>query len=405
MKKLTPIVLAILSLPAGAQVIWEKAATEDQAFQLAEDGLVRYGTGNFWREKSFPQGPVLCANSVFGDPKVGIVKECQIQKAPPPVLPHDPNHGNTGPVIDMSSVPVPQVGRFVGLRVGVNNKLLPVKGEGGEFRVGCDTTHYLKDDPLLYPGQPGRAHLHAFFGNSSTSAYSTQESLLGVERTGCVGGTANRSSYWVPTIIDILTGKVIPFDGGNIYYKKAIQKTSTDYVAFPQGMAAIAGDAKNEDDKKTTGRFICYGPQGQNPGWAGNITDAVAKGTCVAGGKMVMEVNFPQCWDGKNLRSANHTSHLARPVKGACPTTHPKKLPHYTMNMAVPIKVGMNPANWALSSDSYVLSKPKLKRGLSAHADAIWNWDPVIQGRWLAGCVNGKRDCHNHFLGDGGILQ
>ncbi len=42
------------------------------------------------------------------------------------------------------------------------------------------------------------------------------------------------------------------------------------------------------------------------------------------------ELMFPMCWDGKNLKSANHKDHMAYPtliMDGDCPSTHPVKLP------------------------------------------------------------------------------
>ena len=49
----------------------------------------------------------------------------------------------------------------------------------------CDYSHSLKDDPIVYPGQPGVSHLHDFYGNTTTNAYSTIASLL-AKRFGLV---------------------------------------------------------------------------------------------------------------------------------------------------------------------------------------------------------------------------
>ena len=39
-----------------------------------------------------------------------------------------------------------------------------------EFSVLCTPTHQLPDDPIVYPNQPGAAHMHQFIGNPSTNA-------------------------------------------------------------------------------------------------------------------------------------------------------------------------------------------------------------------------------------------
>src|SRR5436190_523213 len=34
----------------------------------------------------------------------------------------------------------------------------------GAFRTGCQLTKFAFDDPIVYPNQPGKSHLHTFFG-------------------------------------------------------------------------------------------------------------------------------------------------------------------------------------------------------------------------------------------------
>ncbi len=47
-----------------------------------------------------------------------------------------------------------------------------------EFQANCAVTHTAPDDPIVYPGQPGKSHDHTFMGNRSTNAGSTTASLL-----------------------------------------------------------------------------------------------------------------------------------------------------------------------------------------------------------------------------------
>ena len=52
---------------------------------------------------------------------------------------------------------------------------------------------------------------------------------------------------------------------------------------------------------------------------------------CPAG--IMVNTRFPTCWDGKNLDSADHQSHISYPSSGTfesngpCPATHPVKVP------------------------------------------------------------------------------
>src|SRR5213079_507048 len=43
----------------------------------------------------------------------------------------------------------------------------------GRFVSVCEFSHQSMNDPIVYPGKPGKSHLHEFFGNASTNAYST----------------------------------------------------------------------------------------------------------------------------------------------------------------------------------------------------------------------------------------
>ena len=41
------------------------------------------------------------------------------------------------------------------------------------------------------------------------------------------------------------------------------------------------------------------------------------------GGGTVLQIRFPDCWDGRNLDSADHKSHMAYTVGGGCPSNYP----------------------------------------------------------------------------------
>jgi hypothetical protein len=46
----------------------------------------------------------------------------------------------------------------------------PPKLHGNNFYANCRFSHTNDDDPIVYPGQPGKSHPHTFFGNNSTDA-------------------------------------------------------------------------------------------------------------------------------------------------------------------------------------------------------------------------------------------
>src|SRR5206468_12171925 len=92
-----------------------------------------------------------------------------------------------------------------------NTALQPAWGSGaipgsaapdviGAFRFICTAGQVLPDDPIVYPGQPGKSHLHQFYGNEDANAYSTFASLRAKGTSTCNRGpqAANRSGYWMP---------------------------------------------------------------------------------------------------------------------------------------------------------------------------------------------------------------
>src|SRR4029450_12324891 len=44
-----------------------------------------------------------------------------------------------------------------------------------------------------------------------------------------------------------------------------------------------------------------------------------------------LQVNFPNCWDGTRLDSADHKVHMAYSTDGVCPASHPVETPALTI--------------------------------------------------------------------------
>jgi hypothetical protein len=96
----------------------------------------------------------------------------------------------------------------------------------GAFRFICTAGQVLPDDPIVYPGQPGKSHLHQFYGNEAADASSTYASLRSKGTSTCNHGpfAANRSAYWMPAMLDG-AGEVVKPAFVSIYYKGARRAT------------------------------------------------------------------------------------------------------------------------------------------------------------------------------------
>lgn len=86
---------------------------------------------------------------------------------------------------------------------------------------------------------------------------------------------------------------------------------------------------------------------------------------------MRAEVFFPSCWDGKNLDSPDHKSHMAYPIQnfnsGDCPDTHPVHLVSLFFEMFVSVdQFPYVPGRWVYSFGDNV--------GLGLHGDFQDGW-------------------------------
>lgn len=304
------------------------------------------------------------------------------------------------PVIDVSKIPAAGAA-FDTARVQpvdlTNPQNVPPVSDIGAFRTSCTFSHMSFDDPIVFPGQSGASHLHTFFGNSLTSATSTVASIAASGGSTCAGGTLNRTAYWVPALIDTATHIPLVPTLALIYYKTGYEGVNpADVKALPTGLRFISGSAK----ATTPGgpmHFACLG-QSADQSWQDHIP------SCLAGDELIVGLDFPQCWDGVNLDSPDHASHVVgashERTPPGCPADHPVALPQisYLIHYAVP---STGSASWRLSSDNYPATMPG---GYSGHGDYMMGWDAKTMQTFITNCDNTSKDCHGYLLGDGTIL-
>jgi hypothetical protein len=303
----------------------------------------------------------------------------------------------------------------------VNSELVPSWGTGaipasaspdvvGAFRFICNAGQLLYDDPIVYPGQAGKSHLHQFYGNTGANANSTYSSLRGGGSSTCMS-PLNRSAYWMPAMLDG-KGNVVRPDYVAIYYKRRPisdpivsdpdnPKYEGQAVELPNGLKFIFG-YDMLSGKAPTGSlyFNCDGP-GATQGHYPTIPAAIA--TCPAGARIGAIVNAPSCWDGKNLDSPNHRDHVTYASYGSwgyarCPSTHPYVIPDFTLQAWFTIAPGDDLRQWQLSSDAM---RPDLPHGSTFHADFFMAWDPTVKKMWHDNCINKKLNCSGGDLGNG----
>ncbi|WP_245584212.1 DUF1996 domain-containing protein [Saccharospirillum impatiens] len=304
----------------------------------------------------------------------------------------------------------------------------------GIFRINCDFAHSSYNDPIVFPGEEGAAHLHRFYGNTEVDENTTMASLYTQGESSCQGNQLNLSSYWNPALLapvyDQITGErqldaignpawqVVPAVVGNddeaheVFYYSAGVDDLASIQPLPPGLRMIAGESTTQpgaEQDTSVVRWHCQtweSDDALNPQFSATIPE------CEEPDRVRLDVFFPSCWDGENLDSTDHRSHMAYPVNEGgpegtqCPSSHPVPVIrvsyHYAFGV-VPqfthpdIKTS---AGWRLASDMYEVTDEQAG-GLSLHADWFNAWHPTVLETILENCIQGALDCHDGNLANG----
>ena len=122
----------------------------------------------------------------------------------------------------------------------------------------CFVTKRAPDDPIIFPGQPGKSHDHTFSGSLAINPDSTADELL-ASPTNC-RNTGDRSSYWMPTLL--VNGQArLPYQV-RAYYRAGTHDT-TQLHAIPFGLKLVAGNAMATSPQSCTDSGVPVPHRGQ----------------------------------------------------------------------------------------------------------------------------------------------
>jgi hypothetical protein len=305
--------------------------------------------------------------------------------------------------------------------IDVNSLLAPTKAippdngidPVGAFRFICGAGQLSNDDPIVFPGQHGKSHLHQFYGNLGTNANSTYKSQRTSGGSSC-GNELNRSGYWMPALLDG-KGYVVEPDYVSIYYKRLPASDPhcndpSDVADHAEGICVpIPVDLKMTwgydmvTDTPPTGHhhFACVARS--TPIATGDTLAAIAAHGCPAGDVVEAMISAPVCWDGQRTDSPNHRDHVSYPLYGSwgylrCDAAHPYLMPTFTLGAFYRVQAGDDLKLWHFSSDEM---RPGVPAGTTFHADYWEGWQRSILMRWTENCIDRHLDCVSGQLGDG----
>lgn len=293
-------------------------------------------------------------------------------------------------------------------------------GSEGAFRFTCGGEGKVAyDDPIVFPGQPGKSHLHQPWGNADFNANTTPETLAQSAETDCnyTPYSLNRSGYWMPALIND-QGQVIHPDLVSVYYKR---KTSSSAFCDPKSASFIGTCIGLPNRIRFVFGWNMFEPTApvQGASWYcttgdkkhySNLDDVFNSG-CVAGAQLIANTLAPNCWDGANLDSPDHRSHMAYGSYGQtgkyhCPKTHPYYIPQEENKVTFTVTadmIGTNPdgthySRIKLSSDHML---PNAKPGQTLHSDYMEAWVTEAKDMWMKNCIEKGLNCSGGDLGNG----
>jgi len=258
---------------------------------------------------------------------------------------------------------------------------------GGFWRLTCRgrPVYTGRADSIVNPGGVA-THVHKVFGGSGFSAAQKTSTPLQVFQETFNGGCSScalqevdNSNYWHPELYwQNQTSKqfqVVPSEGAIIYYF-----SSAGAVPFPDGLRMLAGTTtrRNYNGSLIDNQAVSYTCL-QNGGAAPYVDDGPGFPTKnnFCNNILRAQIWFPSCWDGVNLDSADHKSHIVYPLYGAndgpCPADHPVRVPAMFWELIYdtgyfPHGNGVNPFVWSNGDNT----------GFGLHGDFVNGWNSTV---------------------------
>ncbi|MGY0065508.1 DUF1996 domain-containing protein [Streptomyces sp. QTS137] len=273
----------------------------------------------------------------------------------------------------------------------------------GTFVSSCGVNEnglFNSDNVIAAPGVTnGAHHFHDYIGNQATNAFSSDEELAAADTT-CEDQGDKSSYYWPVLRLQNGTeeqdanspGGGIEGNVGEIVTPKEVTLTFVgnpqgEVTAMPRLLRIITGDAKS---------FV-NGPANANASWSctgfedRQLADKYP--LCPQGSDVVRTFDFQSCWDGRNIDSANHRTHMAFvDAQGNCPsgfTPVPQLVQRIVYDVDAPSldDGGATTPLFAVDSFPEQLHKPG-----TDHGDFINVFEEDLMQE-MVDCINSGRTC------------
>jgi hypothetical protein len=174
--------------------------------------------------------------------------------------------------------------------------------------------------------------------------------------------------------------------GMTVYYLQRRGDNQTEQLyAFPEGFKMLAGSpSKRSYDGTLAAQGISFNCLGANQ----PETNGMPNYKCPGG--LRAQVFFPQCWDGKNLDSADHKSHMSYPAGtvyngGNCPPSHPVHM--ISIFFEVLYDTARFDDQWDGDNHPFVFASGDAT-GYGLHGDFFNGWDVNVLQKAIDTCTD-----------------
>ncbi|WP_405954801.1 DUF1996 domain-containing protein [Streptomyces phaeochromogenes] len=288
---------------------------------------------------------------------------------------------------------------------GVGPNGLPANGDGGStgtFTTSCGTNgndNHNSDNIIVAPGvDNGAQHTHDYVGNQDNNAFTSDQQFLQAD-TSCQNQGDKSSYYWPVLRLQDGTdefdandlgggaegniGKILEASQAEL---KFVGNKASDVVAMPSALRIITGDAKAFTNglANANTNWSCTGFEDRQ------LTDKYP--ICPEGSSVVRTSFFQSCWDGQNIDSANHRTHVAFVQEDGTCANGFQAIPQLQARLVYDVPAPQIENGQVVNPFAVDGFPDQLHKAITDHNDFINFFDENTMNQ-VVDCINSGQDC------------